>query len=467
MEFRKLPFYHLDNQPVCLPNSNAGLLFDKFFDAYDTALSPLEKNEYEEDINYKNLFLHEFLFRYSSGKLPTKAFWDYTLYLDDVRSRYKREIDAVRRKLQYEEETEDLREKLGDLEHFSSINQNKINLINQYNNVYIKNPSVIKKQLSDHKERHLNLVNKLHGIGRNYELTGHFVTGMGNSHPVENGFLWHYTLGVPYLSGNQVKGLVRALIEQYYPEKNDKDKENKKATLLKWFGSESKDSKDTQIGELIFFDAIPIELPELSVDIMTPHMGDWYSDGSNISNLSEDSKKIPADWHDPNPIPFLAVKNATFLFTIAKRPDSDINIDKVFEYLEQALEFVGAGAKTQTGYGFMISDEPVDSTSKSERLSKNKENIVNLHNRLEAIQKKLKSSEPKRGGYDELFNEIINTYQSAKDWDNKDDCKFLLEKISLELINQKIEFVGKGKKSLEELKKSIEKLITINTKECN
>ncbi|MDQ7005477.1 MAG: hypothetical protein Q9N67_11390 [Ghiorsea sp.] len=25
----------------------------------------------------------------------------------------------------------------------------------------------------------------------------HFVTGMGNNHPIENGFAWHPSLGVP------------------------------------------------------------------------------------------------------------------------------------------------------------------------------------------------------------------------------------------------------------------------------
>jgi CRISPR-associated protein Cmr6 len=32
---------------------------------------------------------------------------------------------------------------------------------------------------------------------------------------VENGFLWHPTLGVPYLPGAAVKGLVRAYVEHW------------------------------------------------------------------------------------------------------------------------------------------------------------------------------------------------------------------------------------------------------------
>ena len=37
-----------------------------------------------------------------------------------------------------------------------------------------------------------------------------FVTGLGRSHPVENGFAWHPTLGTPCLPGSSIKGAVRA-----------------------------------------------------------------------------------------------------------------------------------------------------------------------------------------------------------------------------------------------------------------
>ncbi|MDP8161605.1 type III-B CRISPR module RAMP protein Cmr6 [Pasteurella skyensis] len=227
------------------------------------------------------------------------------------------------------------------------------------------------EQLEGFNVRQLQLIAQNKGSHRVYEIDGHFVTGMGNEHPVENGFLWHYTLGVPYLSGSQVKGLVRSLIEQYY-QKNDKAD-----VLLKWFGSEDKDPKkqkrDNQAGELIFFDAIPTEQPTLSVDIMTPHMGDWYAKGGDISNVTRDSDKIPADWHDPNPIPFLAVKEAKFLFTISKRPKSDIDIEDVFKCLDQALMCCGAGAKTQTGYGFMTSEEEIKRRQDEEKKQQQEE----------------------------------------------------------------------------------------------
>lgn len=223
-------------------------------------------------------------------------------------------------------------------------------------------------QLTRQAWKQCALAEAVAGRGRIYSLNGHFVSGMGNSHPVENGLLWHYTLGVPYLTGSQVKGLVRSLLEQYY-EGTDKGD-----ILLRWFGSESKkleeDKKQARTddlpadgqqktgnanhtGELIFFDALPVAPVKLDVDIMTPHMGKWYLDGGKIKNIDTDSDKIPADWHDPNPIPFLAVQEAKFLFTIARRQGSNLDIAEVFACLDQALEYLGVGAKTQVGYGYM------------------------------------------------------------------------------------------------------------------
>lgn len=214
------------------------------------------------------------------------------------------------------------------------------------------------KQLENYIARQRKLAEAVDGCYRVYQLDGHFVSGMGNSHPVENGFLWHYTLGTPYFAGSQVKGLVRSLIEQYY---QGADKED---ILFEWFGSDNKNpletTHDSKAGNLVFFDAIPFSRPVLSVDVMTPHMGNWYAEGGKIKDVKKDSDKIPADWHDPVPVPFLAVKEANFLFSIGKRPGVDIDIEQVFDLLDKALKYLGAGAKTQTGYGYMSPNEEIN-----------------------------------------------------------------------------------------------------------
>lgn len=63
-------------------------------------------------------------------------------------------------------------------------------------------------------ERIAKIASACDGNTKNFTTTGPFITGMGLSHPVENGFLWHHTLGVPYLPGSSIKGMIRAWVEE-------------------------------------------------------------------------------------------------------------------------------------------------------------------------------------------------------------------------------------------------------------
>ncbi|OQK17977.1 hypothetical protein AU255_09005 [Methyloprofundus sedimenti] len=208
------------------------------------------------------------------------------------------------------------------------------------------------KKLETFNHRQIALVAQLKGASQRYTSDWHFVTGMGNSHPVENGFSWHPTLAVPFLTGASVKGLVRAWVEM-----NDEglSEELKAARLKSWFGTEKKGDVAEQAGDFVFFDALPDAPPQLACDIMTPHMGKWYSDGDQ-ARLS-DSTTIPADWHEPVPVPFLVVKKTSLVFHIAPRKkDPQAELEQVFYALNQALEWLGAGAKTAAGYGYMSED---------------------------------------------------------------------------------------------------------------
>jgi len=189
--------------------------------------------------------------------------------------------------------------------------------------------------------------------------TWNFAVGMGNNHPVENGFSWHPSLGVPYLTGAAVKGLLRTWIEQW----SDLNPEKRHEKCQRWFGSEEKDpeylsknsdAKAYQTGSVIFFDALPICPVTLSCDIMTPHRGKWYSQGDDI-NAENRIDTLPADWHNPTPIPFLVVQEIYLHISIAPRPCAEpILKEELLELLndvQMALEFLGAGAKTATGYG--------------------------------------------------------------------------------------------------------------------
>jgi CRISPR-associated protein Cmr6 len=207
------------------------------------------------------------------------------------------------------------------------------------------------------------LCGQLGGDFKAFKTTWHFATGLGNTHPVENGFLWHPTLGTPYLSGASIKGMVRAWVENW---SGLKDSEKREICLL-LFGSDNKNPKkqlnDNQAGSLIFFDALPLEPVLLTADIMTPHMKHWYAKGDTLLDLNDPNANdiIPADWHNPIPIPFLVVEKASFLFSIAPRTEAArADLNTIMEILELALSYMGAGAKTATGYGCLEADSDIN-----------------------------------------------------------------------------------------------------------
>ena len=84
------------------------------------------------------------------------------------------------------------------------------------------------------------------------------MTGLGRSHPVENGFAWHPTLGMPYLPGSSVKGMVRAWAEQ---ETDPRPASEELDRLL---------GKQNSAGSVCFLDALPIKPVKLEADVMTP-----------------------------------------------------------------------------------------------------------------------------------------------------------------------------------------------------
>lgn len=214
-----------------------------------------------------------------------------------------------------------------------------------------------------------NLCKSLNGGVRLYQTEWHFATGLGNSHPVENGFTWHPTLGTPYLPGSAVKGLIREWVTRWA----EVEEVALHTRLHRWFGSDHKDPKrqtlESQAGQFIFFDALPVRPVQLAADVITPHMGKWYEQGGDIPEAGTlPPAAVPADWHDPVPVPFLVVKDARFQFAVAPRTEtSRTELSMLFEVFDSALAFLGAGAKTAVGYGHMSAlKQAVHQTSEEE-----------------------------------------------------------------------------------------------------
>ena len=173
--------------------------------------------------------------------------------------------------------------------------------------------------------------------------------GMGYPSVVENGFLFHHTYGVPYISGESVKGLVRAvfLYENFGEEEEIKDKVkeleeekfkgNIQEEYKRLFGTKERE------GKVVYFDAYPLKLQKNNfvIDVMNPHYSEYYRT-SGKSGFKE--------WENPIPVFFLTLEGVKFKFTIASEDEELLN--KAREYLKKGLEFFGIGAKRRKGYGW-------------------------------------------------------------------------------------------------------------------
>ncbi|MBI3635415.1 MAG: type III-B CRISPR module RAMP protein Cmr6 [Candidatus Rokubacteria bacterium] len=163
------------------------------------------------------------------------------------------------------------------------------------------------------------------------------VSGLGTGHPFETGFIWHRTLGVPYLPGSSVKGVVRAWAQDWTEDRN------KEETVRRLFGPEDAEARvEAHAGSLIVFDALPVSPPLLEVYVMNPHYAPYYM-----------RAEPPADYHSPTPIFFLTVAPGQwFEFAVARRPGASGNdVETGIALLHDALSTIGVGGKTAVGYG--------------------------------------------------------------------------------------------------------------------
>ena len=207
------------------------------------------------------------------------------------------------------------------------------------------------KQMEEYSHRLMRLVRARGGGFAVFEMESRFVTGLGRSHPVENGFAWHPVLGTPFLPGSSVKGLVRSWAELEAEPRPDPRRTDRV------FGPRRGSESTRGVGALCFLDAVPVGPVRLDADVMTPHYANWSADDP------------PGDWRSPVPIPFLTTAAETrFLFgVIPGRAAAQGDLDSVFGWLEAALNWAGAGGKTAVGYGRFRRDEDA-TTSLTERL---------------------------------------------------------------------------------------------------
>lgn len=283
----------------------------------------------------------------------------------------------------------------------------------------------------------------------------HFVTGLGREHPVENGFAWHHSLGVPYLPGSSVKGMVRAWAEYWLEGEVDRD------YVKQIFGPRDDAARNSPAsGSVIFLDALPIKPVSLKADVMTPHYAPYYQESTG--------KEPPADWHSPIPIPFLVVApETTFQFgLLPRRQDAVGDIATVTQWLAAALVNIGTGAKTAVGYGRMDKDAPAEKEyearlQEEERQRTEKAEKARLagltpeRRKVEEVEKMFKNPastfDDVRG---KLMSACADLLKKAQKWQSHDD-----RTAAADLLEEIYSKIGSGNETKKrERQEAIEKL---------
>lgn len=179
----------------------------------------------------------------------------------------------------------------------------------------------------------------LGAISWTLKTSGPLTLHLSSSGSFENaGICLHPVYGFPVIPGAGIKGLARA----YATTVARASVEEIRAV----FGPEEiRSDSDAAAGEVVFYDAWPVTWPKLMVDILNNHHREYY-----------EGKCPPVDWEDPVPVHFLAVPaGAEFEFAVGARNRADSEAARLTRlaraWIEGGLRWLGAGAKTNAGYG--------------------------------------------------------------------------------------------------------------------
>ncbi len=179
--------------------------------------------------------------------------------------------------------------------------------------------------------------------------------GLGNrTNPYEVGLSLHGTYGWPIIPGSTLKGVTCA-----YASTDPAVRENPQL-FDRVFGlprvgagpagatgaspdDETEDARARE-GTVCFLDALPLGGPvQVLRDVVTPHVQPYY----------RDSSQPPAEYHNPIPVEYLVVAGGAFAVDLLG-PAGDV--DQAAAWCRDAIDDLGVGAKTSSGYGYLTED---------------------------------------------------------------------------------------------------------------
>ncbi len=179
---------------------------------------------------------------------------------------------------------------------------------------------------------------------------GRMAIGLGDENVLETSAKLHHTYGVPYIPGSALKGLAASYARNRIGGA--------------WVaGTQAYNivfGRMEEAGYIIFHDAlyIPNSGPKgfegrpLLADVITVHHKDYYGNKREKDAEGNETLVAPADWDDPNPVPFLSA-TGDYLVALSAIPGCGEWIARTWDILKRALREEGIGAKTSSGYGRM------------------------------------------------------------------------------------------------------------------
>lgn len=217
------------------------------------------------------------------------------------------------------------------------------------------------------------------------------IVGIGYPHETEKdqneaiitGFFFDHTSGAPCIPGSSIKGVVRSVIKnqkfmvEYLAPGNMKEiisgynNEEFEGFIECLFGRDPSKHNAHETDEisiynrLIFLDSYAVDNSEttaenrvFSLDYLAPHKDNGVSSLLSDPDLVKVLKVVPKVVFD---FSFIIPENIEYLNTIFSRED-------IIRLLKNAILEVGVGAKTNTGYGYLV---PVDEYTRKSRVRKN------------------------------------------------------------------------------------------------
>jgi CRISPR-associated protein Cmr6 len=184
------------------------------------------------------------------------------------------------------------------------------------------------------------------------EVKGRLAIGLGDESVLETSITLHHTYGVPYIRGSALKGLAAAfarnrLGEMWKAKGFRGGKWQEISPAYKVVFGETDDAGYVTFHDALYVPGSGVKGQALHADIMTVHHPRYYSEKKENGELPP-----PADWDEPNPVPFLSA-TGRYLIALSAPKGCEEWRQAAFDILKLALAEEGIGAKTSSGYGRM------------------------------------------------------------------------------------------------------------------